>query len=373
LKKVIIEGRHLSNNTGISHYFMPLLIRLVKNNRNLNFLIVTQDNHSLDDFNSFDNVEILILKTPFWIKLNYLINLYYSIISLPIFLLKNNADLLVSPYYDFIIPKNFNKKTIVTIHDLCYFKISELYKIHTRYPNYIFFRGSLEKCCGIFTVSKSSLKDLLGYIPKNKEIKTEVVYNCFTKPEKKIISKKYSIKNIFSIKGKKIIYTGGFENRKNLGRLFSAFYKVINLNEDVFLVITGNLEKNNKFIKLIKSYRVEKNILFTGVLDNQEMECLYQSDLIGSINISLCEGFGRNSYEAKIHGIPLLCSDIDVNHEVVGDYPFYCNPYNENEIYEGINKLINNEIRYRNSNIESRFTIDYNYKKFTGMINYFIE
>ena len=36
----------------------------------------------------FDNVEILILKTPFWIKLNYLINLYYSIISLPIFLLK---------------------------------------------------------------------------------------------------------------------------------------------------------------------------------------------------------------------------------------------------------------------------------------------
>ena len=132
MKKVIIEGRHLSNNTGISNYFMPLLKRLVKNNKNLNFLIVTQDNHSLGDFNLFDNVEILILKTPFWIKLNYLINLYYSIISLPIFLLKNNADLLVSPYYDFIIPRILTKK-IVTIHDLCYFKISELYKIHTLY------------------------------------------------------------------------------------------------------------------------------------------------------------------------------------------------------------------------------------------------
>ena len=63
MKKVIIEGRHLSNNTGISHYFMPLLIRLVKNNRNLNFLIVTQDNHSLDDFNLFDNVNLSTVTT----------------------------------------------------------------------------------------------------------------------------------------------------------------------------------------------------------------------------------------------------------------------------------------------------------------------
>ena len=44
--------------------------------------------------------------------------------------------------------------------------------------------------------------------------------------------------------------------------------------------------------------------------------------------LSLCEGFGRNSYEAKINSIPLLCSDIKINHEIVGDYPIYCDPYN---------------------------------------------
>ena len=84
--------------------------------------------------------------------------------------------------------------------------------------------------------------------------------------------------------------------------------------------------------------------------------------------MSLCEGFGRNSYEAKINSIPLLCSDIKINHEIVGDYPIYCDPYNTEAIATGIQQLVNFSKNHNIASIDSKFTFKYNYPIFSSEI-----
>ena len=282
---------------------------------------------------------------------------------------KQNANLLISPYYDFLIPKNIQFNVIITIHDLCYYELDNLYKIHTKIPSKIFLKNTLNYCSGVFTVSETSKKIIKFYFPnifKNKKI--IVIYNSFSKPLQKTKKNQLPSKYI-TIPGDKILYTGGFENRKNLSRLFLAFNHITKEHIDLRLIITGNLKNNKKFNKLIHSYGINDNVILTGTLTDEEMCILYQSDIIGAVNLSLCEGFGRNSYEAFLFGIPILCSNIEINHEIVGNYPIYCDPNDIQNIIKGFEKLLKNPNRKKISYIEERFTLDYNYHKFSKLIN----
>ena len=134
------------------------------------------------------------------------------------------------------------------------------------------------------------------------------------------------------------------------------------------LIITGNLNQNKKFQQLIRKYKLENNTYLTGILTDSQLQGLYENKIDGAINMSLCEGFGRNSYEAKINSIPLLCSDIKINHEIVGDYPIYCDPYNTEAIATGIQQLIKSSKIHNKASIDSKFTIEYNYPIFSSEI-----
>jgi glycosyltransferase involved in cell wall biosynthesis len=174
---------------------------------------------------------------------------------------------------------------------------------------------------------------------------------------------------IISKHGKKLLYSGGFENRKNLSRLFRAFYQVTQEYGDLYMIITGNLKNNKKFHRLIHSCGINEKILLPGNITDEQMQTLYQSGITGAVNLSLCEGFGRNSYEALLNGLPLLCSDIEINHEIVGDYPIYCDPTNVEDIINGLKKLMKTTANKSLSSIDERFTIDYNFSNFSNLID----
>ena len=99
------------------------------------------------------------------------------------------------------------------------------------------------------------------------------------------------------------------------------------------------------------------------------MNYLYKSNLSGAINISVCEGFGRNNYEAKIYGIPLLCSNIEINHEIVENYPVYCDPNDIHDIYNGIIKLLSLPRNKMFKLIDKKFSLPLNVKKFSVLID----
>ena len=363
MKRIIIESRHLFRRTGISKYFVNYIKQFILDNSNYNFVFVTDYLDQTNHFTNLRNTKICKIKRLNLINNNYICDLIYGFITFPLFLLRTNADLLISPYYDFIIPPNYKNKTIITLHDLCYIQLKQYYNYHHIIPNLIFLNQALKKSKKIFTVSENSEKDIRLYLNKKRiyNKKIIIIYNSFKKEksENKIVLNKQDIN---------ILYTGGFEKRKNIDNIFIAFSKSIRIMPQLKLIITGSLNKNKKFQQLISKYKLENNTYLTGTLTDSQLQGLYESKIDGAINLSLCEGFGRNSYEAKINSIPLLCSDIKINHEIVGDYPIYCDPYNTEEIATGIQKLVKSSKIHNIASIDSKFTIEYNYPTFSSEI-----
>ena len=369
MKTIVIEARHLSRGTGISKYFELYLDKFINSHPHYNYIFVTDSTKNLYKYKNYSNVNIKKLSSPNWIKHPYLNDLYYGIISFPTFLKNQNADLLISPYYDFIIPRKLYNKVIITIHDLCYYECNTLYKTHTKIPANYFLTNALNNCAGVLTVSKTSYKKIKLYFPEITQKKRVIVtYNCFSKPN---FNFKQNIlpQELISKPGKKLLYSGGFENRKNLSRLFRAFYQVTQEYGDLYMIITGNLKNNKKFHRLIHSCGINEKILLPGNITDEQMQTLYQSGITGAVNISLCEGFGRNSYETLLNGLPLLCSDIEINREIVGDYPIYCDPTNVEDIINGLKKLMKTTANKSLSSIDERFTIDYNFSNFSNLID----
>ena len=368
MKKIIVEARLLARNTGITGFFEPLLICLIKSKPDTKFYLVTKIGDNLQKYQIYPNVHIVEILVPRWLKRNYFTDIYYGLFSFPAFVKRQSADLLLSPYYDFMIPSGFSGKIVIGVLDLCYWDLPKAYKLHTLIPAKIFIKQALKKCTGVFTISETSKKKFETYfnewVQKNP---ITIIYPSFSSINLKteLLPLPYEIT---SVPGRKLLYSGGFENRKNLSNMFSAFRLICNKFSDVHLVITGNLQNNAKFLNLLDSHYVHRRVILTGKLSNEQMNSLYQKGVNGAINLSLCEGFGMNSYEAILNGLPLLCSDIEINREVAGLYPVYCDPTNVEDIARGLSKLIEMSRRSPLSKVDDRFRFKTNEKRFLNFI-----
>jgi len=121
-----------------------------------------------------------------------------------------------------------------------------------------------------------------------------------------------------------LLYSGGFENRKNLKNLLLSF-RIAQSNGWVDkLLITGTNERD--WGSLVASFKIKsQSIVFTGHLDPTTLRIAYASSN-ALIYPSLSEGFGRPNLEAQFAGIPVTCSDIPVFREVCGDNAIYFDP-----------------------------------------------
>ncbi|MEI8631916.1 glycosyltransferase [Vibrio sp. PP-XX7] len=107
-----------------------------------------------------------------------------------------------------------------------------------------------------------------------------------------------------------MLYTGGFEQRKNIAMLFRVISE-LKKEMEIELIFTGNFMENVQLKKMIKEHELEDEVKLTGIVSNEKLQDFYmQCDTV--VNISLCEGFGRSNLEAMMYNKPLACSDIEV-------------------------------------------------------------
>jgi len=309
---------------------------------------------------------------PFFQEIDYGLRVF------PNALKRIDADLLISPYYDFIVPPNFVYKTIITIHDLCYWDLSDKYRWYTKcFPRFVLPR-SINRSAAVITVSefsKSRIKYLFNEAIQGKSL--ELVYNTFKIKERvnrNIESKIGRLKRKIGIQAgiKYLLYTGGVENRKNIENMLASFRKLAS-EESVKLVITGNCKTHPKIIRLLSKNNLHEKVHLTGILSSEELDLLYSNICDGALNLSLYEGFGRNTYEAILYGIPVLCSDIPVNREVGGDYPIYCDPLNVQDIHDKMYLLMQQGRRLPVEVIDIRFRFESNENKMIRLVKSFLK
>lgn len=258
--------------------------------------------------------------------------------------LNQNIKSYFSPT-SYITPHYINRyssttKTITTVHDLIIYLYPNSHPLKPRLIEKHFLKKLIQNNKSIFTtVSESTKKDLFKVFPNLEGDRVYVVKNGLKKfPTKNIKSKKQTKPFILSV--------STVLPRKNYITLLQAF-NIVKQQIPHNLHIVGKY--NSKNIKSLKSYvlrnQLQKRVNFLGYVSSQKLSTQYQkADLL--VIPSLYEGFGLPVIEGLKRGLPVICSDIKVFHEVADPAALFFDPTNPIDLA--------NQILFLSQNLEQK-------------------
>jgi glycosyltransferase involved in cell wall biosynthesis len=140
-----------------------------------------------------------------------------------------------------------------------------------------------------------------------------------------------------------LLYVGSAYPHKNLERLVKAF-EIINKKNKYQLVIGGKFDYFMNRLKswVNKNFTQENNIIFTGFLNDRELNSLLQKALIFTFP-SLSEGFGLPALEAQINNLAIASSDQTCLKEILGKGALYFNPFDLEDMSSKIKMLLDSK------------------------------
>lgn len=286
MKRILIDGRLLSDKpTGISRYTKEVIQAFItRYTRDNVFVLVNHGYTNNHDYN--------IIKT----KLKPYNPIHYLLFSL--FIYKQDFPVYYSPFYSGLFFKGRKKKQVTTVHDLMYLRITNYFspsKIWNYISKIIFnfiVKSSIRSSNLVISVSKTTRNDLFKYFNADSVVIGEGINY--------LDAKSTSTSDIFDRlkirKEKYFLYVGNFRRQKNIPFLIEAF---VRSNTSYQLLLVGD----NRF----ESHE-DKNIIYTGILEDHEIQCLY-SNCLAFVMPSLYEGFGLPILEAYNAGARVLSSD----------------------------------------------------------------
>jgi glycosyltransferase involved in cell wall biosynthesis len=193
----------------------------------------------------------------------------------------------------------------------------------------------------IITVSEASKADIIStYTIDPKKIVVawngaSEKFNVFSKEEIQTVRAENNLKPYF-------LFVGSIHPRKNVQRLVNSFALFMEQNSfpDMELVIVGKPMWKGQSIEIPVS--VKNNVRFTGHL-SQDKLIEYTASAFALTYAPYFEGFGIPLVEAMKCGIPILSGNKTSLPEIAGDAAIYCDPFNENDIAKGMNRLFHKQ------------------------------
>ncbi len=229
-------------------------------------------------------------------------NLFASRRGLGKALREGDYDLYFCPHFLQILP-NTETPTVLTCHDLTPWKFpasgsSIAWKVF--HKNLLGLKLLLTRAKFVATVSETSKKELESLLPDSD---IRVVYNGISEDFYRIKSKPTK---------KQLVYIGRYEAYKNVETLISAVKDL----PDYRLVCIGAISETTK-LRLAAD-----RIKFVGPVDDVKYKVIL-SESHALVMPSRSEGFGLPVVEAMAAGLPVVCSDLPVFHEIGGDSLLY--------------------------------------------------
>ena len=335
--KIVIDTKNLAlYGGGIAHWFSPLLAAWIEHRRDAQFLLLGPvfNTEFLPQCGNWAHESI---NWPQWLP-RPLRHPWYDNVLYPRAVERLRPDLALSPYHDVRMPKGV--PSVIGVHDLCLDELVTVYPRRIRLYYLALLRINLSRASHVITVSQTSRDKLIrryGIPPQS----ISVVYNS-SSPHFGYAADADSVvefKSRFAKGGRFVLYPGGSEFRKNVGRLAEAFAQLSKTVLDLTLLVTGSEDQRWREALAHIPTNIRGRVVFSGKLTDAAL-CLAYAAADVVVYPSLCEGFGRVCLEAMEAGAPLACSDLPVMREVAGNYACYFDPLDAVAIKNGINQAL---------------------------------
>lgn len=210
------------------------------------------------------------------------------------------------------------------------------------------------KALMIFAESETGKKQCAKYLNINeKRIKAIPIF-----PSEVVTSKCSSQKPAKIIENEFFIhYPAQYWAHKNHYNLLVAMLSIIKIFPNLKLILTGSDKGNKDYIlEIIKELHLEKNVIDLGFVSFGELRWLYENSqglvmptLLGPTNMPLLE--------AAELGCPVACTNLPGHIEQLGDYGYYFDGINAEDIADKIIAMIKDKKSGITKNYNSKFNI----------------
>jgi glycosyltransferase involved in cell wall biosynthesis len=145
---------------------------------------------------------------------------------------------------------------------------------------------------------------------------------------------------------RKILFVGNLNPNKGVHFLIKSFALVKSRINDVKLVIVGDGHLKHYLINLTKRLNLEKDVIFAGFVNDEDLPKYYAScDIFASA--SVLEGFGLIFLEAMALGKPIVAFNLASIPEVVENAGILVNEINHEKFANAIIELLSDEKLYQ--------------------------
>lgn len=353
---------------GIASFFRPFLLRLLGEYPQVRFYLVAPESADLSFVERagnavpvrYDDSRPLCLGAGRSLR---------RVLTLTAKLRQVKADALLSPYYAFFIPPRYRNKSVITVHDTCFWDVPQYYSCKDRALHKAFMTWNAFFAKTVLTVSETSKIRLLRNIRGLSPAAVRVVYNAWEGPPSGVPQCPASNSRLAHVlrhaPEKLFLCSGGYSGTKNLDTVLSALKSVVGERGDIGLVLTGNARYEGDLWWKLDRLDLYGHVFPTGVVSPAEMLWLLRERCSAGICMSVYEGFGRSVVETMQAGLPLICSDIPTNREIAGDYPtMYCGVHDTEALGRAV--LTVAEALRRTPVFDGRFSVEYNWKTFAS-------
>lgn len=230
---------------------------------------------------------------------------------------------------------------VVTIHDLIFLRLPELYKPYDRAIYKQKVRSSLEIADKVIAISNQTKTDLLEFF-NIRESRISVIYqDCHLQFRKELTNEAISaIKTKYGLPQEYLLSVGTMEERKNQLLVLKAAKQV-----GVPVVIVGKQTKYTEtLLEFVKNEGLEKEVTFLTEVPFSDFPALYQGAKV-FMYPSLFEGFGIPILEALRSKVPVITSKGSCFEETGGKKTVYIQN-NEEEAVHALRQVLNsNELQ----------------------------
>lgn len=258
----------------------------------------------------------------------------------PIAVGRSGASVLHAPAY--VAPLIQPCPTVVTIHDLSFLLMPQLFNLANRLHLGMLTRLSAKRARRVIAVSdatRSAIVQLLG-VPADR---VDVVYHGI-EPTFQPITDSAAIRAFcqqHQLDQPYLLYLGTIEPRKNVEALIRAYAQARrNGGLRLPLVVAGGRGwRDAAVFELVQSLRIGDHVRFTGFVPFEEQPFWY-SAAAAFVYPSRLEGFGFPVLEAMACGAPVITSNRSALPEVAGDAALLVDPDDPSAIGEAIVRVI---------------------------------